>query len=90
MVLANDAAVPSAILQLRAACRQLGLTLHALESHLPLYDGLSGQLVPPELDERVEKLRDQLMDEARERVDELGEDAVAGTPLFHLSPVTGS
>ena len=45
---------------------------------MPLYDAVTGQPVPAELDERVERLRDQLMDEARERVDELGEEAVAG------------
>ena len=60
------------------ACRQLGLRLHALDSPMPLYDAVTGQPVSLEVDVRVEKLRDQLMDEARERVDELGEEAVTG------------
>ncbi|KAK9805594.1 hypothetical protein WJX72_006757 [[Myrmecia] bisecta] len=67
---------PSAVV-----ARQLGVPLHQLGNLLPLYDGLTGQPVVPEVDARVEKVRDSLMDEARERVEELGEDAVQGESL---------
>ena len=73
-------------------CRQLGRKLHELHPVLPLYDGVTGQAVPQHMDNRVERLRDALMDDARERVDDLGEDLVVGAPsleacLFALMPV---
>ena len=51
---------------------------------LPLYDGVTGEAVPQHMDNRVEKLRDALMDDARERVDNLGEDLVVG--VRHCMP----
>ena len=59
--------------------RQLGLQLHTLDpTRLPLYDGITGELIPADMDSRVERVRDALLDAARERVDELGEAAVDG------------
>lgn len=63
------------------ACRQLGSELHQLHPVLPLFDGVTGQAVPQQVDNRVERLRDALMDDARERVDDLGEDLVVGLLL---------
>lgn len=60
-------------------CRQVGADLHKLSPALPLFDGVTGQKVLQLTDSRVERLRDVLMDDARERVDNLGEDLVAGT-----------
>lgn len=62
----------------KLARRQLGSELHQLHPVLPLYDGVTGQAVPQHVDNRVERLRDALMDDARERVDDLGEDLVVG------------
>lgn len=59
-------------------CRQVGRELHELKPALPLFDGVTGQPVPQTVDSRVERLRDALMDDARERVDDLGEDLVVG------------
>jgi len=69
-------------------CRQLGLEFHSLQSELPLFDGETGVRVGEEEDRRVEVLRDALMDAARSRVEELGEDAVAGAvaPFSSLPP----
>lgn len=61
-------------------CRQLGAELHQLTPALPLFDGVTGQAVHKATDSRVERLRDVLMDDARERVDDLGQDLVAGLP----------
>lgn len=58
--------------------RQLGSQLHELHPVLPLFDGVTGRAVPQQVDNRVERLRDALMDDARERVDDLGEDLVVG------------
>lgn len=66
------------------ACRQLGSELHELHPVLPLFDGVTGQAVPQHVDNRVERLRDALMDDARERVDDLGEDLVVGLAPPHL------
>ena len=63
------------------ARRQLGSDLHQLHPVLPLFDGVTGQAVPQHVDNRVERLRDALMDDARERVDDLGEDLVVGLAL---------
>lgn len=63
-------------------CRQLGSKLHVLHPVLPLFDGVTGQAVPQHVDNRVERLRDVLMDDARERVDDLGEDLVVGLAFF--------
>ena len=62
-------------------CRQLGTELHELQPSLPLFDGETGQAVSHATDSRVERLRDALMDDARERVDDLGEDLVVGILL---------
>lgn len=67
---------PSAIL-----AKQVGTELHELKPALPLFDGVTGQPVPQTVDSRVERLRDALMDDARERVDDLGEDLVVGESL---------
>ena len=53
--------------------------------NLPLFDGETGQAVSKATDNRVERLRDVLMDDARERVDDLGEDLVVGE-LTRLMP----
>ena len=63
------------------SCRQLGVQLHELQPALPLFDGVTGQAVAQAVDTRVERLRDALMDDARERVDDLGEDLVVGAKL---------
>ncbi|KAK3284130.1 hypothetical protein CYMTET_8205 [Cymbomonas tetramitiformis] len=55
---------PSAVV-----CSQLGLGLHELTSDLPLYDTATGSRVDKALDEKVEKLRDELLDETRALVD---------------------
>ena len=49
-----------------------------MDSPLPLYDGVTGQLIPADVDARVEHVRDALLDAARQRVDTLGEAAVEG------------
>ena len=67
--------------QCKLACRQLGSELHHLQPVLPLFDGVTGQAVAQHIDNRVERLRDALMDDARERVDDLGEDLVVGSAL---------
>ena len=64
-------------------CRQLGLTLYPIESALPLYDGATGEAISEETDARLERVRDALLDAARERVDTLGEDAVDGGAMPH-------
>ena len=64
--------------------RQVGVELHELQPALPLFDGVTGEAVPQAVDTRVERLRDALMDDARERVDDLGEDLVVGVSLFFL------
>ena len=69
-------------------CRQLGLQLHTLDpTRLPLYDGITGELIPADMDSRVERVRDALLDAARERVDELGEAAVDGELCLVILPV---
>lgn len=62
-------------------CRQLGLELVGLSPELPLFCGVTGARISEEQDKRMEVLRDALMDAARSRVEELGEDAVAGWEL---------
>ena len=64
--------------QARRLCRQLGLKLVGLRPELPLFCGVTGARISEEQDKRIEVLRDALMDAARSRVEELGEDAVAG------------
>lgn len=61
----------------------MGRELHELKPALPLFDGVTGQPVPQTVDNRVERLRDALMDDARERVDDLGEDLVVGKSPAH-------
>jgi hypothetical protein len=53
--------------------RQLKIALHQLGSSLPIYDAETGERINEDLDARVEELRDKLLDEAREKVDQLGE-----------------
>ena len=59
-------------------CRQVGLQLHELSTQLPLYDAETGQPVSQETDNRMERLRDTLMDDAREHVERMGEDQATG------------
>ena len=54
---------------------QIDLNLVELRQGCPLYDGKDGSLVDDEKDARIEKLRDLLMDEAREAVEARGESA---------------
>jgi len=63
---------------------QLGLGLKTLGNKLPLYDGVTGELVSDELDARVERHRDALMDRARLRVDREGDDATAKMSLAEV------
>ncbi|KAL4433102.1 hypothetical protein ABPG77_006529 [Micractinium sp. CCAP 211/92] len=60
---------PSAIL-----CRQLGIKLHPLGEQLPLLDTATGLPVPEELDKSVEKLRDELMDDVADLLDDMPEE----------------
>ena len=57
------------------------MTLHPVSSALPLYDGVNGDLISASMDERIEHVRDALLDAARERVDTLGEAAVEGAQM---------
>ena len=63
---------------------QLGLALKTLGNKLPLYDGVTGELVSDELDARVERHRDALMDRARLRVDREGDAATAKMSLAEV------
>ena len=56
-----------------------------LSPDLPLFCGVSGAKISEEQDKRIEVLRDALMDAARSRVEELGEQAVTGRILAILS-----
>lgn len=56
----------------------MGLELHTLGQHLPLFDGETGAEFSSDQDQKIELLRDALMDSARSRVEELGEEAVSG------------
>jgi len=69
---------PSALL-----CRQLGIELHPLESEaLPLFDITTGKPVDPSLDKEVEMLRDQMMDDAAEELEEVMELPEAETKSY--------
>ena len=63
---------------------QIDLKLVELRTGCPLYDGEDGRLVDGEKDARIEKLRDLLMDEARETVEARGEDATADIGLGEM------
>ena len=63
---------------------QLGLGLKTLGNKLPLYDGVTGELVSDALDARVERHRDALMDRARLRVDREGDDATSKMSLAEV------
>ena len=63
---------------------QIDLKLVELRPGCPLYDGKDGSLVAGEKDARIEKLRDLLMDEARETVEARGEDATADLGLGEI------
>eukprot|EP00908_Phaeocystis_cordata_P007472 Transcript_18117.p1 GENE.Transcript_18117~~Transcript_18117.p1 ORF type:complete len:555 (-),score=281.58 Transcript_18117:316-1980(-) len=49
---------------LAALCRQHGVRMHRLSNACPLHDGSGGKLLPPETDQQVEKLFNQLLEEA--------------------------
>ena len=66
------------VISTRLLCRQLGLELVGLTPELPLFCGVTGARISEEQDRKIDVLRDALMDAARSRVDELGEEAVAG------------
>lgn len=69
--------------------RQLGLELHHLGDHLPLFDGVTGEKISDTQDRKIEILRDALMDAARSRVEELGEENVTGQPSHpHPHPLS--
>jgi len=56
--------------------------LHVLnDSFLPIYDAVTGEVYPPDVDAAVEVLRDALLDAARDRVDSDGESTVATVSL---------
>jgi len=55
--------------------KQLGLKLVELREGCPLYDTKTSEKVTKELDEKVERIRDLVMDEARAKVDNAGESA---------------
>lgn len=57
------------------------MEFHGLGQELPLFDGVTGEKVGEEQDKRIELLRDALMDSARARVEELGEEKVTGKRL---------
>ena len=58
---------PSALL-----CAQLGVPLHVLQSDkLPLHDGVTGGVAPKELDDQVERLRDEMLDDVADFLDEM-------------------
>ena len=62
---------------------QLRLKLKAVGTTLPLYDTVTGERVPRELDAEVEGIRDELLDAARQTVDDRGEAACAADTLGH-------
>lgn len=47
--------------------RQLGLELYPVRTTLPIYDAVTGQAVSEDADKLVERVRDALLDDARER-----------------------
>ncbi|PRW44477.1 lysine-specific histone demethylase 1-like protein 3 isoform A [Chlorella sorokiniana] len=60
---------PSAVI-----CKQLGIRLHELGERLPLLDTATGLPVPAQLDAEVEKLRDELMDDVADFLDDMPEE----------------
>ena len=61
--------------------KQLGLRLVELRDGCPLYDTKTGEKVSKDMDEKVERIRDLVMDEARSKVDANGESATAESSL---------
>jgi len=61
--------------------KQLRLPLVELREGCPLYDTKTGEQVSKELDEKVERIRDLVMDEARAKVDSSGESEVTTVSL---------
>ncbi|KAF5792544.1 putative spermine oxidase transcription regulator SWI/SNF-SWI3 family [Helianthus annuus] len=57
-------------------CAQLGLELTVLNSDCPLYDTVTGQKVPPELDEAVEAEYNSLLDDMQLVVAQKGDHAM--------------
>ena len=81
-------------------CRQLGVELHGLGRMLPIFDGETGAPVAPETDARIEGLVNNLLDTAREGVDEADDDparpdsslgaALDSALTAHLSAAAGA
>ena len=68
---------PSAVV-----ARQWGAKLHQLnDTFLPIYDAVTGEQYPGDVDAAIEVLRDALLDAAREVVDEGGEDSCGHVSL---------
>ena len=68
---------PSAVV-----ARQWGAKLHQLnDTFLPIYDAVTGEQYPGDVDAAIEVLRDALLDAAREVVDAGGEDACGHVSL---------
>ena len=61
--------------------KQLGLNLVELREGCPLYDTKDGGKVSAEMDEKVERIRDLVMDEARAKVDASGESETVQSSL---------
>ncbi|KAL5706572.1 hypothetical protein ACHQM5_024722 [Ranunculus cassubicifolius] len=57
-------------------CSQLGLELSVLNSDCPLYDTVTGQKVPPELDEALEAEYNSLLDDMVVLVEQKGDSAL--------------
>lgn len=64
---------PSALL-----CSQLGVTLHQLQHDvLPLHNAVNGGLVEEFLDKQVERLRDEMLDDVADVLDEMNEEEIS-------------
>ena len=62
--------------------RQAGLAYHALNpDRCPIFDGVTGELVGPATDAKVEAWRDAVMDKVRVIVEKMGESATQGRSL---------
>ena len=70
---------PSAVV-----ARQWGAKLHTLnDTFLPIYDAVTGEQYPADVDAAIEVLRDALLDAARAVVDETGEEHFGQVSLHH-------
>lgn len=61
--------------------KQLGLQLVELREGCPIYDMKTGEQFSKDIDEKVDRIRDLVMDEARARVDSSGESEVMNVSL---------